>query len=103
VIVGDHLYILNEPGIAWCMEVATGKRLWQQRLGTAKCWSSMCYVDGRLYVVNMDGTTFVLKPDPTACQVIAENKLEELTRGSLAFSQGKIVVRSYNHLYCIGK
>jgi outer membrane protein assembly factor BamB len=103
VIVGDHLYILNEPGIAWCMEVATGKRLWQQRLGTAKCWSSMCYVDGRLYVVNMDGTTFVLKPDPTACQVIAENKLEELTRGSLAFSQGKIVVRSYNHLYCIEK
>jgi outer membrane protein assembly factor BamB len=103
VIVGDHVYILNEPGIAWCMEVATGTRLWQKRLGTGGSWSSMCHVDGRLYVVNMEGTTFVLKPDPTACQVIAENQLEELTRGSLAFSQGKIVVRTYKHLYCIGE
>ena len=34
---------------------------------------------------------------------IAENKLEELTRGSLAFSQGKIVARTYKHLYCIGE
>jgi outer membrane protein assembly factor BamB len=103
VIVGDHIYILNEPGIAWCIEVATGTRLWQKRLGSGGSWSSMCHVDGRLYVVNMEGTTFVLKPEPGECKVIAENKLEELTRGSLAFSQGKIVVRTYKHLYCIGE
>jgi hypothetical protein len=85
------------------MEVATGTRLWQKRLGSGGSWSSMCHVDGRLYVINMEGTTFVLKPDPAECQVVAENKLGELTRGSLAFSQGKIVARTYKHLYCIGE
>lgn len=103
VIVGDHLYILNEPGIAWCIELKTGKKLWEQRLGTAKSWSSMCYVEGRLYIVNMDGVTFVLEPSAKSCKILAENPLGGLTRGSLAFSQGQIFVRTYEHLVCIGK
>jgi len=101
-IVGDHIYILNETGIAWCIELKTGKKLWEQRLGKAKSWSSMCYVEGRLYIVNMDGVSFVLEPDPKACKILAENRLEGLTRGSLAFSQGHIFMRTYNELICIG-
>ncbi len=103
VVVGDHVYILNEPGIAWCMELKTGKKLWQQRLGKGNSWSSMCYIEGRLYIVNTAGTTFVLEPSPEACKVLAENPLDELTRGSQAFSQGQIFVRTYEHLVCIGK
>ena len=103
VIVGDHVYILNEPGIAWCIELKTGKKLWEQRLGKAKSWSSMCYIEGRLYIVNMDGVTFVLEPSAESCKILAENPLGGLTRGSLAFSQGQIFVRTYEHLVCIGK
>ena len=101
VIIGDYIYIVNEPGIAWCMELKTGKRMWQQRLGTGGCWSSVCHVDGKLWIVNIEGTTFVLDPNPESCTIVAENKLNELTRGSLAFSQGRILVRTYKHLYAI--
>jgi outer membrane protein assembly factor BamB len=101
VIVGDYLYILNEPGNAWCLDPKTGDRKWEQRLGMGNSWSSMTYVDGRIYILNTAGTTIVLDPSPDECKVIAENKLGELTRGSHAFSNGQIFIRTYEHLYCI--
>ena len=68
VIVGEHIYILNESGIAWCLELATGKKRWEKRIGAAS-WSSMVHVDGRSYVLAMDGETLVLKPNPDECEV----------------------------------
>jgi outer membrane protein assembly factor BamB len=106
VIVDGHVYILNEPGIAWCIELATGEKKWENRLenenGTAaQSWSSMTHVDGKLYVTAMSGTTFVLEPTPEECRVIATNPIAELTRASLAFSDGQVFQRTYEHLYCI--
>ena len=103
IVVGDHIYILNEPGIASCIEVATGKRLWNKRMSRAKSWSSMAYLDGKLFITNMDGTTFVIRPDPEKLHVIAENPIPELTRASLAFAKGQVFIRTYEHLYCVGK
>ncbi|MEX2173881.1 MAG: PQQ-binding-like beta-propeller repeat protein [Pirellulaceae bacterium] len=101
VVVKDHLYILNEPGQAWCLDVKTGERAWEERLPGGNSWSSMSHVAGRLYISNTAGTTFVLEPNPAECKIIAENKLDELTRGSHAFAGGEIFVRTYQHLYCI--
>jgi outer membrane protein assembly factor BamB len=100
-IVGDHVYILNENGVAWCLELSTGKKTWEERISSPS-WSSMTHVDGKLYVVNMNGETLVLKPNPAKCEVISTNKLDgETTRASLAFAGSRIVVRSYGHLYCV--
>lgn len=103
VLVGGYVYILNEPGIAWCLDAKTGEKKWEQRVGTGsgRSWSSMCYADGRLYVITMNGETIVLEPTPEACKIIAQNPLEETTRASLAFSDGQIFIRTYNHLHCI--
>lgn len=101
VLVDGYAYILNEPGIAWCLDVATGDVLWKQRLGTGPSWSSLCYADGRLYANNMEGTTFVLAPDHTECTVLAKNELGETMRASLAFSGGQIFARTHEHLYCL--
>ena len=101
IIVDGYVYILNEPGIAWCIDLSTGEILWRQRLGTGPSWSSMCYADGRIYVNNMEGTTFVLQPDHTECTMLAKNELREQMRASLAFSQGQIFARTYENLYCL--
>lgn len=101
VAVGKHVYILNEPGMAWCLDAETGEKKWEKRLGSKNSWSSMCYVEGRLYVPNMEGLTYVLEANPEECKVLAENDLGEQTRGSLAFSNGQIFQRTYKHLYCI--
>ena len=61
----------------------------------------MVHVDGRLYISNKAGTTYVLEPNPQECKILAENKLGELTRASPAFSNGQIFIRTYENLYCI--
>jgi outer membrane protein assembly factor BamB len=101
VVVGNHIYIHNEPYFS-CIEIQTGEQLWQQRL-EGRSWCSVVHADGRLYASNEAGTTYVLEPNPAECKIIAENKLGELMRASPAISNGQIFLRTYNHLYCIGK
>ena len=100
VIADGHIYILNENGVAWCLDLKTGEKKWEERLG-GRAWGSMSHVDGKLYVSNQDGTTYVLEASPEDCKVLAENRLDELTRASHAFSDGQVFVRTYQHLWCI--
>jgi outer membrane protein assembly factor BamB len=103
VVVDGRIYILNENGVAWCIDPKTGEKLWQDRVGGSQSWSSMNHVDGRLYVNNTAGTTFVLEPNPKECKVLAENKLGETTRATPAYSNGEIFIRTYRALYCISE
>lgn len=100
VIVDGHIYILNENGVAWCIDLQTGEKQWEHRLG-GRTWGSMSHVGGRLYVSNDAGTTYVLAASPDECKVLAENHLDELTRASHAFSDGDVFIRTYKHLWCI--
>lgn len=100
VVVGDHVYILNEPGIFWCIDVKTGLVKWEKRIGKKGSWSSIVHACGRLYATNMDGDTLVIEPNPTELKLIGENSIGELTRASLALSDGRFYLRTYQHLYC---
>lgn len=102
VLVEGHVYIFNEDGIAWCLDAVTGERKWEKRLG-GRSWSNMTYAEGHIYAINMDGTTYVLEATPAECKVIAENHLDELVRASHALSDGKIFIRTYQHLWCIAE
>lgn len=102
VFIGDHVYIYNEPGLAWCIDAKTGETTWQKRLGGTG-WTSMVHIGKYIYVINTDGKTFIIEPDPSECKVVAENELGELTRGSIAVSNRQLFIRTYEHLYCIGE
>jgi outer membrane protein assembly factor BamB len=101
-ILGDHLYVLNEPGVMQCSEVATGKILWRERLG-ANSWSSMNLIGNTLYVNDTRGTTYLIEPDPTALKLLGKNDIDpnQHTNASLAFANGRIYLRTDAHLYAI--
>lgn len=103
-IVGDHLYLLNEPGVMECLEVATGRSIWKERLGR-KSWSSMNEVGGRLYVNDTSGTTFVIDPDPEGMRLLATNPLGAnlSTNASPAFAGGRVYLRTDQALFAIGE
>jgi len=101
VMVGDHVYILNEPGNAECIEAKTGKSVWNERVSSGS-WGSMVHADGKLYVTNQKGETLVLAARPTH-EVISRNPLDERSQSSPAVSDGDIFIRTYKHLWCIGK
>lgn len=100
VMVGDHVYILNENGTAQCIERLTGKTLWTERAG-GRAWGSMVYADGRIYVTDQQGETLVMAAKPTF-EVLSRNPLGERSQSSPAVSNGEIFIRTYQHLWCIG-
>ncbi len=101
VITGPYLFIANEPGIVQCFDVETGHERWRDRLGGANIWGSLIAADGRMYVTNQEGTTYVLAPNPDKLDVIAKNRLDEASNSTPAFSNGQIFLRTFGHLYCI--
>lgn len=102
VILGEHVYMVNEPGIAQCIEAKTGKTLWNDRL-TGSTWASLVHAEGLLYTTSLDGETVVFRPNTEKLDVVARNKIPERTLASLAVSNGDVFLRTYNHLWCIRK
>jgi len=97
---------LNDPGVAECYELKTGKLIWEERLvgpgPDNSSWSSMVLADGRLYAINHSGDTFVLKASPKF-ELLATNALREHDNGSLAISDGDIFIRTHKALWRIAE
>lgn len=102
VILGDHVYLVNEPGTAQCIEWKTGKILWTDR-ATTTTWANLVLAESRLYTTSLDGETVVFTPQPDKLNVLARNKIPERTLASLVISNGEMFLRTYNHLWCLAK
>jgi outer membrane protein assembly factor BamB len=100
---GKYFYSVNDRGITWCLDARTGKEIWgRQRIKPATYSSSPVLADGKIYISNEDGLTTVLKAGDRF-EVLAENDLADYTLSSPAISDGRIYLRTTQHLYAIGK
>ena len=95
------LFALMDNGVLVCLDGKTGKEHYRQRLG-GNCNSSPVASDGRIYVSNNDGTTFVVRAG-TTFELLAENDLGERITASPAISGNELIYRTDSHLYCIGR
>ena len=105
MIVGEHIYMVDENAVPHCYDLKTGNDLWKDEArlkGTT--WGSMVHADGRLYVLMRNGDTLVFAANPKF-EVLATNSLGagEQTNSSLAISNGEIFIRTFKHLWCIGE
>jgi outer membrane protein assembly factor BamB len=95
------LYMANERGVVTCADAANGKSLWRERFGGVFS-ASPVGAEGRVYRVNEHGETFVLAAT-RELKILERNKLDERILASPAISDGRIFLRSGNHLLAIGK
>lgn len=53
MIVGDHVYMVDENGMPRCYELNSGKEVWQvkERPGAGTTWGSMVHANGKLFVL----------------------------------------------------
>ena len=93
------LYVVHDQGTASCLEALTGKLVWQKRLG-GNFSASPLYADGKIYFMNEDGVTTVIRPGRT-CEILATNRLDDGCMASPAVADGAIVLRTKTHLYRI--
>jgi outer membrane protein assembly factor BamB len=106
ILVGGQLYMVNDmASIVTAFDAATGRSLYQGRLGVAQregFSASPVAVDGKVFFTNDDGETFVLKAGP-AFELLHTNRMGERTLASPALVEGRWYIRTERHLYAIGR
>jgi hypothetical protein len=100
IVEGDYFLIISEGGVAHCFEAASGKILWQERFGTHH--ASLVSAGGLVYFLNDNGVMNVVKPG-AEFKLVARSELGEQMYASPAISQGRIYLRGFQNLYCLGK
>jgi len=100
--VKDHLYYVNDGGVAFCVDAKSGKQKWEKRLDGAFS-ASPVLADGRIYFCGENGKTFVVTANPAEYDEVAVNKLSDGCRASPAILDDGVYIRTLTHLYKIGK
>ena len=92
--------MINDQGIASCLDARSGKQLWKERIG-GNFSASPLLAGHRMYMLSEDGTCTILdvSGSPT---VVAVNQLKERSLASPAVVDHDLLVRTSAALYRIG-
>lgn len=101
LLIGDLLYMVNDMGVAGCLDAKTGESIWQNRLG-GKFSASPIYADGRIYFFSEEGAIPVIEPG-REFKLLATNQLDAGFMASPAVVDGALILRTKTHLYRIQK
>jgi outer membrane protein assembly factor BamB len=97
---GGLIYMATDVGAVTVVDAKTGQRVWQQRIEGVFSASPVAG-DGKVYFVSENGETIVMRAGRTP-EVIARNDLGERMIASPAISNGRIFIRTDDHLFAIG-
>ncbi len=101
LVVDDELYVMSDKGVVSCLDTRTGDAHWTERLG-GNFSSSPLFADGRIYVGNHEGKTFVIRPGKTF-DLVATNELDGQIMATPAALGRAIYLRTDAALYRIEK
>jgi outer membrane protein assembly factor BamB len=97
------LYACTDNGILSAYEPASGKRIYQQRVGAAAAGFSASPIaaDGKLYLTSEDGDIFVVRAGRTF-ELLATNHMGETLMATPAISGNMLIVKTQTQLVGIG-
>ena len=97
--------VKNDRGTIDCLDLQTGKTIWSGQLEKHRMTyrSSPVLADGKLYATRQDGTVFVVDATSDSFELLGQNRVaEEHTIATPVFVDGRILLRTQDHLYLIG-
>jgi outer membrane protein assembly factor BamB len=101
VVWKDLLFMVDNNGVARCLNALDGRLLWKERLkGSYR--ASPVAAEGRIYFLNIEGLTTIISAS-TRFDRLTENQLPDTTFASPAISGGRIYIRGKKALYCVRK
>jgi len=94
-----HFYIATSMGEIVCLDVQTGAKVWTEEFDDG-FYASPIVVGDRIYAADREGTTQIFTTGP-AFERIGSPALHEPISATPAFLDGRIYVRTAEHLVCI--
>lgn len=102
---------LSDRGTVYCLDAATGKRIYSQRLantvggrGSGRiCYASPVLIGGKIYIVSRAGGTYVLDAGVKFKQIALNRFASDKSdfNATPAISNGQMFIRSNRFLYCV--
>ncbi len=104
-------YVFNgDKQVMTCLEVKTGKKLWQESFtlerskGMEIFRASPLVADGKIYTIGERGTAVVQnEADGKVIHTVSMASGSDSTRSSISVSDGNLFIRTQEKLWCIGK
>lgn len=101
-LADGKIYSTVSTGSLLCVDAASGKTLWSEKLAPDQIHASPTFGDGKLYVPMFDGTFHILKPGADKAERLFETKYENNLLGAPAIWAGKVYLFSKDKLHCFG-
>jgi outer membrane protein assembly factor BamB len=99
VLVGDRIYVLDDTGVMNAVNADTGVIEWTLKMATANVHASAIFVDGLLYVPQLDGRLAVVKPGDKSGEIVQEVKLSGQCIGAPAVANGQLYIHTTDKFY----
>ena len=100
-VTDGEVIIHLADGLLTCLKVSDGTMLWEEDL-RAYFLASPSLVGDKLYVLDEEGVMSIAEYKPKYKE-LAKCRLGEKCHASPAFADGRIYIRGFENLYCIGE
>ena len=104
LVYGDLLYVLLDRGFLSCYDARTGEAIYEKkRLPNGKAFTSSPWASkGKIYCLNEDGLTFVVKAG-REYELLRKNMLAEddMCMATPAIVGDRLLVRTSERIYCL--
>ena len=101
IVKGQRIYCCSELGVVSCVDAATGKLVWQERIDGQFSASPVC-AGNAIYCINNDGDVTVLATGDSFKQLGSAN-LGAATQSTPAITADVMIFRTQTHLLALGK
>lgn len=100
IVKDGKIFSCTELGVISCIDAATGKVNWQDRLDGQFAASPVC-AGKAIYCINNDGDVFVVASGD-AFKLLARIPLGEPVQATPAIGNGRMILRTERHLLALG-
>lgn len=100
---GEHLFWIDDKGVAACAEAKTGRVIWVERVfDNSDVSASPVLIGESVLAVSEKGRVAIWKAANTF-ELVTDWELGERVIGTPAVANGRVYIRGATHLFCFGK
>jgi outer membrane protein assembly factor BamB len=101
LVVDGLLYVVNDHGLAMCLDPKSGETVWTEKL-RGEFSASPVLLGDKIFLPNEDGLMYIFKTG-RRYEEVAANGLKDGGFATPVICAGRIYLRTLHYLYCLGK